>query len=233
MPVTERLVRIDWDSFPEELPERGAELLREGGVVVHPTETVHGYGARFDLAEAVERIRALKGRETGKPMLLLVPGPEWVDRLARGVSPLARRLMESFWPGPLTLVFEAGDEAHLLCPWAGESIALRQGAHPFTSRMLERLGLPLVSTSLNRAGEPPAEDPAAYLAALSRALGEDSPLLPELAVLDQRSGGPGRLPSTVVRVSGAREIQILREGALGTGQIAAATEGAMVTVVSR
>ncbi|MCE5271592.1 L-threonylcarbamoyladenylate synthase [bacterium] len=225
--MVERFLLLEGDTFPSEWVALAAEKLEQGAVVVHPTETVHGFGCRWDSRAAHERIVRLKGREPGKAMLFLVPDTGWVERLAQGISPEAAALMQAFWPGPLTLVFNASGAAHERCPWLGETVALRRSPHPFTAKVVERLALPMVSTSLNRSGQPVPEDPVRFLTEVLPAELGDEPPKPrvELAVIESRAPGSGAgtgLPSSLVRpLSGGFEL--LRSGAVSAEEISRRT----------
>jgi L-threonylcarbamoyladenylate synthase len=162
----------------------------------------------------------MKGREKDKPMVLLIPGQAWVDLLVRDVPDPARKLTEAFWPGPLTIVFRTGAKALEKCPWLNQTVALRRTAHPFTSRVLRELDLPIVSTSINRSGRPVPPDPLKYLEKLARRKKSTPELIPELAVIDQKLQDSGSYPSTIVRVVDEETVQVIRHGALSAEIIA-------------
>jgi L-threonylcarbamoyladenylate synthase len=120
--VVKRFLFLDGGQFPVEWISLAAGALDGGSVVVHPTETVHGFGCRWDCREAAERIVRMKGRDPGKSMLFLVPDLNWVERLTTGLSPESIQMVEKFWPGPLTLVFQASESVRKECPWLGETV---------------------------------------------------------------------------------------------------------------
>jgi len=218
--VIDSLVTIQGGRYPESLVYEAAALLKNHAVVVHPTETVHGYGCRYDSADAVERIRCIKESKQNKPMILLVPGKKWVDILCRNIPELAWRLIELFWPGPLTVVFQARAGTRKVCPWLGETVALRQNAHPFTSRVLTEFDLPIVSTSLNRSGQPSPGNLRRYMEDLARKHNAEPRLRPELIVLDEKLTQGNAQPSTVVSIVNKKSVRLIREGALSAAQIA-------------
>lgn len=133
--------------------ERAAEILRAGGLVVFPTETVYGLGADAANPTAVARIFEAKGRPRFNPLIAHVPGLAEAERHAR-LHPIARALAERFWPGPLTIVAPRNPDssvAELAC--AGLStIALRAPAHPMARALLAAFGQPIVAPSANRSG---------------------------------------------------------------------------------
>jgi L-threonylcarbamoyladenylate synthase len=186
---------------PARLEPVVAHLL-EGGLAVHPSETVYGVGG-LATAGAIAALRRLKGRTDERPFLLLIPSWESVPGLV-WTGP-ARDLAAVFWPGALTLVladptgsFPAGVRS------GAGGVAVRVSSHPVTRALVERLGRPMTSTSANASGEPPAL--AADEAAAALAAGAD-----RLWVLDAGRLPPSA-PSTVVDCTGAEPV-VVRAGA--------------------
>jgi L-threonylcarbamoyladenylate synthase len=167
------------------------DVLRSGGVLAFPTETVYGLGCDAENPEAVRRVAALKGRPDDKAFILLVPSAGAVRSRVAAVGAAAARLMTAFWPGPLTLVFRVSGE------WSpasgGDTVAFRVSPDPVCRSLGRLFPRPIVSTSANPAGLEPA-----------RSAQEVGCLFPKGldAVID---GGERRsaLPSTVVDVTGA------------------------------
>ncbi|NTW57876.1 MAG: threonylcarbamoyl-AMP synthase [Nitrospirae bacterium] len=131
---------------------RCRDVVRARGVIAYPTDTFYGLGADPRDPEAVKRIFAIKGREAGQPILLLLHDRSEVAAWASAVTPSAERLMERFWPGPLTLVFPAAP--HVLPELTGGSgtIGLRVPGNELTRELLRNLGTALTGTSANRSG---------------------------------------------------------------------------------
>lgn len=176
-------------------------------VLAYPTETVYGFGGAID-RESVDALIALKRRPPGKPFLLLVDGPEMIDRLDLHLPSYAARFIASSWPGPLTLVLRGGEgrvPARLRGPEGG--IAVRWTSHPGIARVIHAHGNALTSTSANRPGVPPAETAGEIVEQWPDAIARGT-----LRVLDG-----GRLvpspPSTVVDCTG-RHPRIIRPGAI-------------------
>jgi L-threonylcarbamoyladenylate synthase len=184
--------------------------LRAGGLIAYPTETVYGLGGGVR-PDVVQRVRALKARERGKPLIVLVRSAEAVSDLRWTDG--ARELARIFWPGPLTLVLE--DPLGIFPPGVRDedthAVGVRVSPHPFVALIVERLGEPLTSTSLNAAGEPPAESGSAA-AEVVRRLGA-----PEVLVLDGGTLAPSK-PSSVVDCTGPEPV-VLREGAVPTNRL--------------
>lgn len=133
--------------------ERASELLRAGGSVALPTETVYGLAARADDADAVAGIYRAKGRPDFNPLIVHVSDSGSAERLAR-FDDRARRLADRFWPGPLTMVLPLRENAGIApAVTAGlPTIALRVPGHPAMQAVLRRSGLALAAPSANRSG---------------------------------------------------------------------------------
>ena len=189
---------------------QAADIIKNGGLIAYPTETVYGLGADPYNAEAIQKIFTAKGRAEDKGIILLIRGVDDLSTLVRVVSPTAQILIEAFWPGPLTLVFRANPYLSPALLGGLDTIALRHSSSPIATQLLTALGGPLTSTSANRSTEPPAR--SAY--EVENALGEHLDL-----ILD---GGPSSstLPSTLVDVSTDRAI-LLREGAISVQKLRA------------
>ncbi len=130
--------------------------LAAGGVVLLPTDTLPGLHARLDRPDAVARLRRLKRRDAARPLLLLCAGIESALSLARGLEPRAVAFARRCWPGPFTLVVPVDDAVSAVVHPGGTTAGLRVPRPRELRTLLERVGSPLVSTSANRSGEPPA-----------------------------------------------------------------------------
>ena len=188
--------------------EEAVRVLRGGGLVAYPTDTLYGLGADPRQPEAVERLFRAKGRAADKAVPLVAADLRQVERQVGVLTPLARRLAERFWPGPLTLVIEAAPmlDSRLLAQ--GETVAVRVPDLPLARALAQALDAPLTATSANRAGAPPPATAAATAAALASAVA---------LVLD---GGPTAAgePSTIVDARGASPV-LLRRGVVAWDRV--------------
>lgn len=132
---------------------RAAARLREGGLVAFPTETVYGLGADATNADAVAGIYAAKGRPSANPLIVHVGNLEQAARYAE-ISTVARRVLEHFWPGPLTIVLprKAGCALAQAVSAGGDTVALRVPAHPLAQTLLDEAGCPIAAPSANPSG---------------------------------------------------------------------------------
>lgn len=192
-------------SQAEALIEDAVAALRDGGLLVHPTESVYGIGG---IPRALDdEIARLKGRPADRPLLRLAGSRDVLRRAHPRLqwSRDAGALADAFWPGPLTLVLDDG---------SGTGLGVRVEGHPLTRRVLRELGETMSSTSLNRSGE----DPASTDEEVRRALDAMPP--PDVPVFRLEAGTlPGPPPSTVLSLRGGRP-RLLREGAVSRERIA-------------
>jgi len=184
--------------------------LRAGGVVVFPTESVYGLGVDARSAAAVARLVAVRGREPGKPILVLVRDLAMAESMSAGFPPRAIRLAERFWPGPLTIVVPARPGlAEPLVAGTG-TIGVRVSGHPVATALVSELDGPVTAPSAN----PPGADPPRRLAEARAYFGD--------AVQAYLDGGtlPGGA-STVVAVD-RQDVRVLREGLISRAAVDAA-----------
>lgn len=186
-----------------------AEAIRDGQVVVLPTDTVYGVGVDAFASEAVAAVLAAKGRGREMPLPVLVPNQQTVDGLAANVPAYARDLMDAFWPGPLTLVLQSQSSLMWDLGDTNGTVALRMPQNDIALGLLADVG-PMAVTSANLSGRPPAQtilDAATQLGS---------------AVSVYLDGGPstGGLASTILDCTRQAPV-ILRAGAVSAGQIQA------------
>jgi L-threonylcarbamoyladenylate synthase len=168
--------------------DRAAAVLRAGGVIIYPTDTLYGLAVDPTLPAAVGRLLALKGRPQGQPLPLIAGSIEEADASAGRLSETARRLARRFWPGPLTVLVEAREGLAPGVADADGSVAVRVPAHAVARRLAAAAGGVITSTSANQSG---GEASAAATRA-AESLGAEVDL-----VLDA-GATPGGAPSTIV-----------------------------------
>jgi len=144
------IIRVD--RAEEQAPRRALEMLRDGAVIVFPTDTVYGVGCRIDRAAAVRRIFELKGRGQQDPLPVLLADPAQLDEYGRDLTSEARRLAREFWPGAVTIIVRRSDSVPALVAGGGETIGLRVPDHPLPRALVRQLGVPIIGTSANRHG---------------------------------------------------------------------------------
>ncbi len=188
--------------------DAAAEVVLRGGVIAFPTDTLYGLGCSLFDVSAVEMIGHLKRRDPRHAVISLIPEIDQVYGLAADVTGSAEKLIRKCWPGPLSLIFHASGIVPKRVQGAGGTIALRCPNDPLSLALLARIGGPVVSSSANLSGQPPAETAEDVV----RYFGNQLDL-----ILD---GGPrrGGVPSTLLDVTGPRP-KLLRRGALDVTQV--------------
>jgi len=174
---------------------RAAQLLRSGGVVAFPTDTVYGLGAAADDDLAQKRIYAMKNRPVGMPLILMVAARSQLDGWVH-IDARAEAVVERWWPGPLTVILHAA---------GGGTLGVRIPNHEVALEVLRASG-PLMTTSANLHGDEPAMT------------AEEAGRVPGLTAVVDGGRAPGGAASTVVDLSGP-EIHILREGAIPAAHV--------------
>ncbi len=196
--------------LPAEVAEqvaKGAAIHKSGGVIAFPTDTVYGLAAAFDNESAVRRIFDLKQRPKGMALPLLVADMAQLEELAGTLTPMARRLADSFLPGALTLVLPKSAKVPDFIS-GGETVALRIPADPVALALIKALGLPIVGTSANPSGRPAARS----VAEVHAYFGD------RIDLIIDGGGRPGGRESTIVDISRERP-RLLREGAISRREI--------------
>jgi len=208
-------LRLSRDLFARAILE-SVGMLQRGGIIAYPTETFYGLGVKFDCHEALKRLYELKRRPPEKAMPLIIGGQEILseivslDRLSNtGLLSAAMVLMDRFWPGPLTLLLpaKAGLSDYLVAKTG--LVAVRIPGESFALHLAEQAGFAITATSANPSGLLPAGGADV----VDKYFGDSIDLLID--------GGPapGRLPSTIVDLSGGVP-RIIREGVIPREEIA-------------
>ena len=189
-----RLLQVDARHPDAAVIREAAAVLRRGGLVAFPTETVYGLGANLNDPQAIQELYQIKQRPFEKQVTLHIADASAMETQGAIVSPLARRLMKQFWPGPLTLVLGRGD---------GSTIGFRMPRHPVALALLREAQVPVAAASANLSGAPPPRTAEEVLAVFSDRID---------LVLDAGPASVG-IESTVLDLSSGTP-RILREGAV-------------------
>ncbi len=204
------MIRVAIDALaPDQASiERVARVIRAGGVVAIPTETLYGLAADPYTPRAVRRVFSAKGRPSDRALPLVAADALQVTRWLGDLPASGRLLANAFWPGPLTLIIAASPQLAPEATAAGATIGVRVPAHAVTRALAAACGHPLTATSANKSGQPATPDPDEVY----RQMGDDID-----ALLDAGST-PGGLPSTMVDVTGPDPV-LVRAGAVAWEEI--------------
>lgn len=132
---------------------RAAQLLEDSELVAFPTETVYGVGARVCDEKAIRKIFTVKGRSTGQALLVHISNVGQLSEVVRSISLEAKLLMESFWPGPLSIILPAHENLPSIVTGGNPTVGVRMPSHPVAQKLIDITG-PLAATSANRSGRP-------------------------------------------------------------------------------
>jgi L-threonylcarbamoyladenylate synthase len=192
----------------DEAIKRAKGALLSGGLVAYPTESFYGLAVDAINEEAIRRLFTAKKRKPDHPVLIVIPSVESFAQYAIQIPLIAHKLTHEFWPGGLTLVFEASSKVSSLLTAGAGKIGIRLSSHPVATALTRSIGAPITGTSANISGEPPCRTAQEVL----QSLGEKADL-----ILD---GGKteGKIGSTVLDVT-VDPPQILREGLVPRRQL--------------
>jgi len=202
------LIRVDKDEKLSAGLEKAAEIILASGVVAYPTESFYGLAVNATDTKAIQRLFVIKKRRDDHPILILIPSKEILAQYVEHVPDIAHELIKRFWPGGLTMIFEAGPRVSPLLTAGTGKIGVRLSSNPIATSLARVVGVPITGTSANISGQP------ACLTAreVFRTLGAKVNL-----ILDggKTKGGKG---STLLDVT-ANPPLLLREGIVGRDQL--------------
>jgi len=189
-----RHLTVDPERPDPSVIHEAASVLRRGGLVAFPTETVYGLGANLEDPQAIQELYQIKERPFEKQVTLHIADRQALESSGVLVSPIARKLTDHFWPGPLTIVLARSD---------GSTLGLRMPSHPVALALLREAKVPVVAPSANRHGNPPPQTAQEVLRDLAD----------RIDLLLDAGPTPVGIESTVLDVA-ADPPKILRRGAL-------------------
>jgi len=195
--------RIEAGRPDERVLARAAAILRHGGVVAYPTDTLYGLAADPASAAAMAQLYRIKGRPVDLAVPLIASGVDQVESAGAVLAPASRRLAARFWPGPLTLIVPAWSGLDARVHAGLWTVAIRVPDHPVATMLARLCGWPITSTSANKSGEAATGDPGVVRAALGD----------ELDALIDAGPSPGGAPSTIVDARSDTP-RLLRAGAV-------------------
>ena len=184
-----------------EVLDDAAKVIKDGGLVLFPTETVYGIGANGFDDEAVKKIFIAKGRAQDNPLILHIANLEMLDEIAENISELEYKLMDAFWPGPFTIILNKKKGIANEATCGGDTVGVRMPSNRIAYELIKRAGVPIAAPSANISGRPSGTNLEDIIEELSEKVD---------FIIDGGESEIG-LESTVVRVIDG-EIKILRPG---------------------
>ncbi len=212
-----KVVSIDPQNIDHRKLKEAGALIKAGGLVAFPTETVYGLGADGLNVEAVKKIFRAKGRPLDNPLILHIFHERDLDKLATDIPPVASRLMDKFWPGPLTLVLKKTSLVPEGITAGLETVAIRMPSHPIAMHLIKYAGVPIAAPSANISGKPSP----------TRAAHVIRDLMGRVDLIIDGGDVTVGLESTVAEVIG-RRVTILRPGGVTLEQIREIAEEAVL-----
>lgn len=189
--------------------EAAVEVLRQGKILVYPTETFYGLGVDIRNSQALEALYSLKGRDASKPVSVLLSSLKDLDQVVASLSPLAEKILKKYLPGPLTVVLPAhpglDSRIHAGSGWVG----VRLSSHPLAQDLMKSFGSPITTTSANPSGASSGQEKVQ----IQEYFGQH----PDVYFLEGGPLSPSR-GSTVIRIEGDR-LQLLRQGDIAFEEI--------------
>jgi len=185
--------------------EQALQSLKEGGIVAYPTETFYGLAVDPENDQAIASLYALKQREKRKPLSLIIPDLEQLFTIASSCPEAYKKMIDTFWPGPLTLIFPAKKDISSALTGGGTTVAMRISSHPVAMELCVLWGRALTATSANISGEPP----------LVTARDVYDLWGDQISFILDGGTAPGGKGSTIIRCfDKEKECRIIREGAI-------------------
>lgn len=149
-----KIIKIHSNEPEEALVKEAAKVLQEGGLVAFPTETVYGLGGNGLNPLACKRIYEAKGRPSDNPLILHISSLQELEPIVSEVTEVARKMIEAFWPGPLTMIFKKSDIVPMETTGGLNTVAIRFPSHPVAQAIIREAGLPIAGPSANASGRP-------------------------------------------------------------------------------
>ena len=152
------IVKIDKDNLKDDFAvsqlEKAGEIIRNGGLVAFPTETVYGLGANALDEEAAKKVYEAKGRPSDNPLIVHISNLNMLDDIVTQVPEVAKKLMDAFWPGPMTLIFNKSGLVPKGTTGGLDTVAVRFPNHPIALELIEKSGVSIAAPSANLSGKP-------------------------------------------------------------------------------
>jgi len=196
-----RVLKLAPSCSMEQILDDASAVILQGGAVAYPTETFYGLGVDATSEQAIRKIFDIKGRDFKNPVSVIIGSMDQLTPLVRNVGAMAQKLMDAFWPGPLTIVFEASERVSGVLTAGTGKIGVRLSSHEFARRLALKTGRPITATSANLSGAPECAEADDVIRQISDKID---------AVIDLGEKG-GSIGSTIVDAS-SESLLILRPG---------------------
>jgi L-threonylcarbamoyladenylate synthase len=217
-----KVIKIDKDNIDLAKIREAANVIRKGGLVAFPTETVYGLGANALDETAVNKIFTAKGRPSDNPLIVHISDRKSLSAIVKSIPENALILMDKFWPGPLTIILKKSPGIPRIITAGLDSVAVRMPAHPIALALINESGLPVAAPSANISGRPSPTDASHVI--------ED--LMGKVDIIIDGGSTSVGLESTVLDLT-ATPLTILRPGGVTKRRISDALGGTEIISVSK
>ncbi len=202
------IIKTDKKNIAPQLIKKAVLTLEQGKLIVFPTQSLYGIGANAFSTSAVKKVFEIKKRSLSMPILILIKNKEYLKKLVLEIPDIAEKIMDKFWPGNLTIIFNAAKGINqLLAP--NKKIGVILPAHPIASAIVKSTKFPITATSANISGLP----------AISEIKQTEKNFLKNFDLIIDAGKLKGGKGSTVIDVTNKDQIKILREGTISAKQI--------------
>ncbi|MCP3876010.1 MAG: threonylcarbamoyl-AMP synthase [Desulfobacteraceae bacterium] len=205
---SKKIVSIDSIKPDPDIIIKAGKIILKNGIVIFPAKCLYGVAANALEKKAVEKVFQLKQRPLDNPILILISNRTMLLDLVKKIPKTAEKLIDTFWPGSLTLIFEAKDHISPLLTAGTGKIGVRIPVHPIAKALVDYVGTPITGTSANLSGQKSCNNPDFLNAAVT----DPADLVLDAGIL---KGGIG---STIVDITGPN-INLIREGEISANQI--------------
>jgi len=203
-----KIISVDLNNIDNEKIEIIISTLNNNGVIVYPTDTFYGLGVNCLSGKAVRDVYFLKKRDLSKPLSIIISGIDMLTRISTGLPPLFHAVSDRFWPGPLTLILNAGPLLPSEILGGMKTIAVRWPDHSWLQEVVRKAGFPITATSANLTGEQEICEPKVV----------HRVFMDKVDMIVDGGRTPGGKPSTILDLTEERP-KILREGAVASSEL--------------
>jgi len=206
-----KIIKIDQENYFNKILNYPAKVLKEGGLVAFPTETVYGLGCNALDEEAISKIFEVKGRPGDNPLIIHISEIEMLDALVKEYSGVVKKVISKFWPGPLTIVFKSSDLVPTSVTAGLDTVAVRMPSNAIAQKLIEIADVPVAAPSANLSGKPSPTSAKHVIDDLSGEIeciidGGDCEVGLESTVLDMSSDQPTILRPGGVTIEELRKV---------------------------
>jgi L-threonylcarbamoyladenylate synthase len=184
--------------------KQASQILQQGKILIHPTENLYGFGAIITAEDSIRKISKIKKRKEKQGFIVLIGDLSQMNLLVNEISDIEKKLIDEYWPGPLTIVFNAKKKYWQSPICYNKTIAVRLVGNEITREIINKVGTPIISTSINISGEKDALKTKNIIKKFESQI--DGIVIDKIHTFTNK-------PSTIVKVVN-RKIEVLREGAI-------------------